>query len=364
MLRFFMKAILFIPYRIMFPVRFINKSEYRKLRKKHKAYIIVSNHRSNSDAPTMYLYLSGLRMIGKASLFRNKFVNWFFRTMGLFPVQKGKDIELIKHCLRVLKGGKPMLIYPEGIRAFTPEDALALRNGASMMAIKAGVPMIPMVKDRTPKLFRLTRIKVGEIISTEQYQGRKVDKAELTELSGSIADTMKQMLDGFEKHEKRPAWDLEPVGNVRAIVFRKNQLLVIKRVKQGETYYVLPGGHLDPGESTREAVTREVMEECGITVRPVRNLYKAMFNHMQSFYLCEYKHGEVTINPDTEEYTDGYSESLGRDGKPHGTFEPMWMDIDELKTLELKPAHVADQLWQDIEKYSTQLSRKTIFLQP
>jgi ADP-ribose pyrophosphatase YjhB (NUDIX family) len=46
------------------------------------------------------------------------------------------------------------------------------------------------------------------------------------------------------------------------------RLLLVRERSDGG--WTLPGGWADPGESPGEAVTREVMEEAGIKVRPVK----------------------------------------------------------------------------------------------
>ena len=49
-------------------------------------------------------------------------------------------------------------------------------------------------------------------------------------------------------------------------------LLVRRRADDGAPPWVLPGGKLKPGESAGESAAREVLEETGLTVRPVQIL--------------------------------------------------------------------------------------------
>ena len=52
---------------------------------------------------------------------------------------------------------------------------------------------------------------------------------------------------------------------VGAAVFRKGELLLVRRVMQpGRGKWALPGGFLDAGEDPRGAVAREVREEAGV----------------------------------------------------------------------------------------------------
>ena len=51
-----------------------------------------------------------------------------------------------------------------------------------------------------------------------------------------------------------------------ALVFRGNQVLVVERRRDRQSYYVLPGGTPRPAESTASCVGREVEEETGLQV--------------------------------------------------------------------------------------------------
>ena len=62
----------------------------------------------------------------------------------------------------------------------------------------------------------------------------------------------------------------------RATVFGlviRNGLLACVRVDRGErSYFDLPGGAIDAGESEAEALAREFLEETGLTVRGVKRI--------------------------------------------------------------------------------------------
>ena len=60
------------------------------------------------------------------------------------------------------------------------------------------------------------------------------------------------------------------------IVVREGRMLVIRRSRRvvAPLTYCFPGGGIHPGESEEEALVREVREELGVTVRPVRRLWR------------------------------------------------------------------------------------------
>jgi ADP-ribose pyrophosphatase YjhB (NUDIX family) len=61
-----------------------------------------------------------------------------------------------------------------------------------------------------------------------------------------------------------------PFLAVSAAIFRCGQVLLVKRARPPATgVYTLPGGVVEAGETLRDAVMREVMEETSLTVDPV-----------------------------------------------------------------------------------------------
>lgn len=62
------------------------------------------------------------------------------------------------------------------------------------------------------------------------------------------------------------------------IVVRNGRMLVIRRSAGvvAPLTFCFPGGGIDPGESEEEALVREFREELGVTVRPLRLLWRCI----------------------------------------------------------------------------------------
>ncbi len=82
-------------------------------------------------------------------------------------------------------------------------------------------------------------------------------------------------------------------------IIRDHQILLITHREHatGRTYWVIPGGGLEPGETPEECVRREMQEETGLEVRVERLLFEE--NTMVGdlpwctlTYLCEYLSGD------------------------------------------------------------------------
>lgn len=96
----------------------------------------------------------------------------------------------------------------------------------------------------------------------------------------------------------KPA-DIQCVAAKALIVNEQNQILILKQSDHtitGNNLYHPPGGILDPGESIKDALYREVMEEIGVASEIIRLVdvgeWKAVrdgqtMHFVGMFYLCK-----------------------------------------------------------------------------
>lgn len=354
MLRFLLKLICYLPFKLLFWTRWINRKELRKYR--GKPVILAMNHRNALDGPILVIDIwRKTNFWSKGELFKHKFGNWFFRGLGCLPVKGNADLSLMRESQKVLQKNHLLAVMPEGHRSFNADERLKIQNGIAMVALHAGVPIIPVVTDRPIRLFRLTKIKVGKAIESTQFlEDGQVTKGGVNRLGDLVQYQMQQLLVGFSKPPRLKKWQTEPSIIGRGIVIRDNKLLVIARQREGQQYYVFPGGHIDAGETLAEACAREVMEETSIVARPFREIYKFWFEDhkhhrgdgWQTFMVCDYQSGEPQPT-DAEEYT--------MPNRITGTYEPMWIDIDQLENIDLRPAFIKKQFLKDYRKKGPRL---------
>jgi 8-oxo-dGTP diphosphatase len=69
------------------------------------------------------------------------------------------------------------------------------------------------------------------------------------------------------------AQDGSPRVRVAAVLPQEGGLLLVRHVKDGRSYHLLPGGGVEAGESIADALIREVREETGISCRPIAPLF-------------------------------------------------------------------------------------------
>ena len=62
-------------------------------------------------------------------------------------------------------------------------------------------------------------------------------------------------------------------------LIHNNSILMVRHVEPSRSYWTLPGGGVEAGESPAEAAVREVWEETSLRVQSVRLLWEGNYGH-------------------------------------------------------------------------------------
>ncbi len=114
----------------------------------------------------------------------------------------------------------------------------------------------------------------------------------------------------------------------RAIVIKDDQILVTKRNKFGEEYYILIGGGVDMGETEEQALYRELREESGVEVSNPRKVFIEHAGDMygiQNIFLCDYVSGEPELHPES-------TEAKINDMDIGNNYQTVWLPLSKLAT--------------------------------
>lgn len=154
-----------------------------------QTYIFVGNHASQFDIFSFQGYFPhDFRWIAKKELFRIPLFGPAMRRSGIIPIDRSHGREALKslgEAARQIARGTSVLIFPEGTRS---EDGRLkpFKTGAVMLAIKAGVPVVPIGFNNTHSILPKGKIladrgeiviRIGKSIETSTY--RSSDKQEL-----------------------------------------------------------------------------------------------------------------------------------------------------------------------------------------
>jgi ADP-ribose pyrophosphatase YjhB (NUDIX family) len=66
-----------------------------------------------------------------------------------------------------------------------------------------------------------------------------------------------------------------PRQRASAVIIRDGQILMVKIEEGSRSWFCLPGGTIEPGETPEQAIRRELREELNVQAVPRRRLYTA-----------------------------------------------------------------------------------------
>jgi 1-acyl-sn-glycerol-3-phosphate acyltransferase len=161
---------------ILSPVKVTGVSNDSFANSKPRVYAVT--HASALDIPILYVYLPfQFRIIFKSELLAYPFVGWHLKRSGQVCINQqnpAASIGAIKSALRSLRGGMPLVIFPEGGRTQDGQIQPFL-PGAFFLAIKAQADIVPIALVDTFDLLPMNtyhikcqplEMRVGEPIST------------------------------------------------------------------------------------------------------------------------------------------------------------------------------------------------------
>ena len=136
-------------------------------------------------------------------------------------------------------------------------------------------------------------------------------------------------------------------GGVRVIVLDRDQrILMVRQHHQERTVWTVPGGAIEPGETSLDAAIREVKEETGLDVVidrmiwHVEQIIPGKEPRFVNIFLATAQGGSLAMGTDPERSEDGQVIE-----------EVRYMSREELAGADgLYPDYLRDELWDVLEK--------------
>lgn len=179
------------------------------------AFVLAPVHRSNVDfALTSILTRRPMRYMGKDNIWKSKPLGRFVSMLGAFPVHRGTaDRDALKACTEIVKGGSPLVMFPEGTRQSGPlvHD---LFDGTAFVAARTGVPIVPVgiggseaMMPKGAKLLRPSKLVllVGDPIPAPALtEAGRVPRSAVGTLTGQLHGILQELFDEAQRLAGRP----------------------------------------------------------------------------------------------------------------------------------------------------------------
>jgi 1-acyl-sn-glycerol-3-phosphate acyltransferase len=142
-------------------------------------YVLMSNHQSNLDPALLWQLPLRLRFVYKIELLFVPVLGLALWAMGNITVNRQnhkKAVQSLQRAAKKIRAGTNVLMFPEGTRNSDPgAPLLPFKKGGFMLAIEAGVPILPIGIAGTGECLRkgsprthagLVAYEIGEPIPT------------------------------------------------------------------------------------------------------------------------------------------------------------------------------------------------------
>lgn len=141
-------------------------------------YVLISNHNSLFDPMVVGYPVKRyqIRFLGKKELEKVGVLKAMFKNLKMISVDRhNMDMSAMRACLKVLKEGHILGIFPEGTRH---KHGLMeeLESGTAMIALRSGVKVIPAYMTGKAHFFRKMDVYFGEPIDLSDLIAKGIDK--------------------------------------------------------------------------------------------------------------------------------------------------------------------------------------------
>ena len=176
---------------LFYPTKVLHKEKFSE-----ENAIICCNHYASTDVILVACKLirKDLSVLAKAELFKGKFSSRFLTKLGAIKVNRGTpEVSVHKEILKRLKEGKQILIFPEGTRNLAgTHDMADFKSGAGVYAMKARVPIIPLMFHHQSKKFKRNYLIVGDKIDLSEFYGKNMHDVK-DEVAALLHDKMEAL---------------------------------------------------------------------------------------------------------------------------------------------------------------------------
>lgn len=165
--------------------------------------VVVSFHTGFSDPFTLgnCFWYRRLFFLAAKEVMKNPLVETLLKGMGCIKIDReASDIDAIKKCVSVLKDGRLLGVFPEG-GIHRNGEADKIKSGAVLIAMQAGVPIIPVYTERRKNIFKRQVMVIGEKFCCRDYCTKRFPSVgDIAEISERLLIKMEECKKAYEEY--------------------------------------------------------------------------------------------------------------------------------------------------------------------
>lgn len=190
-------------YKTLFPVEFHHKEKAML----SGPFLLIANHNHALDPfmagyPLSYSYQ--VRFLGKKELTKTKIAQWYLcKGLGMISVERNaSDMHAMRACLKTLKEGHVLGIFPEGTRH--KEGVMQdIESGTAMIAMMSKCPLLPCYLEGSWRLFRKAHVYYGDAFSLNDIAEKGVNSKTAEEATERIKSVYRDLYEAVQKEKTK-----------------------------------------------------------------------------------------------------------------------------------------------------------------
>lgn len=194
------------PCLLMFRIKKYSTSGEKYKNKLRGGVMIAANHIDFSDpfiVGTAFWYRR-VYFLASEQIMSGSIRKILLKGIGCIKIDRNiSDIEAVRKAVDILKDDKALTIFPQGgIKHSGHIDSI--KSGTVLMAIKAGVPIIPMYSEKREHWYQRRIVVIADpIVCSEHYSGKMPSMADIEYISGLLLDSMEKCREVYEKEKSK-----------------------------------------------------------------------------------------------------------------------------------------------------------------
>ena len=166
--------------------------------------LLIANHIGFTDPALMLFAVPYRRQFFLVSEeLMDKWSGHLFRGCRCIRIDReNPDMATFREIIARLKSGEVISMFPEGHINFDGGKPSAFKSGMVLMAVRSGVPIVPMYLHPKKKATERQKIVIGERVSVRELYGEKPTFAQLDAATRLLYEREEELARFMEKIQK------------------------------------------------------------------------------------------------------------------------------------------------------------------